>query len=152
MRRLLALTVVIAFSLLVLGPVAGATQRGKSQSEKGKSQSEKIVEKVDLRPMIFKLLRERPRDGRHALHKAECGVVAFANIRNGQLESFEFENDRGEELPYEERPEETEAEDGDNEFPDPSPKPDDGCPQGTSPCTITIHHPDGSATIWFACC
>jgi hypothetical protein len=147
MRRLLALTVVFAFSLLVLGPVAGATQRGKSQSEK-------IVEKIDLRPMIFKLLRERPRDGRHALHKAESGVAAFANIRNGQLESFEFENDRGEELPYdtEEHPYETEEEDGDSEFPDPSPKPDDGCPQGTSPCTITIHHPDGSATIWFACC
>jgi len=147
MRRLLALTVVFAFSLLVLGPVAGATQRGKSQSEK-------IVEKIDLRPMISKLLRERPRDGRHALHKAEIGVAAFANIRNGQLESFEFENDRGERCPYEteEHPYETEEEDGDSEFPDPTERPDDGCPQGTVRCTITVQNPDGSVTIWFGCC
>ena len=139
MRRLLALTVVFAFSLLVLGPVAGATQRGKSQSEK-------IVEKIDLRPMISKLLRERPRDGRHALHKAEIGVAAFANIRNGQLESFEFENDRGEELPYEERPDESEPPDIE------VPRPEGGCPQGKSPCTLRVHHPDGSVTIWIGCC
>lgn len=138
MKRLLALAVVFAFTILAATPIATATQRTSPPSEK-------IVEKIDLRPMVAKLMRERQRDGLHVLHKADNGVTAFANIEAGQLVGYEFQDEKGEELPYEEEKEE-------GELPDPEPRPDDGCPEGKSNCTITVTNPDGSETLYFACC